>query len=167
MVTRSQTEPRLSDLEQGLRIDENNLDEALLTHPDFFYRISKQLALLISRRDEVTQEKKEAEARVDTELRHNSEVGNYKLTEPQIKNLIQSDSDIIKITEEFLELSRQVGQWSALKEAFVQRSYMLKSLCELYISNYFGSTTEGSSARMKDYDAETNRREMDRLRRQR
>ncbi len=158
--------PTLSDLEKGLRIDEDALDEALFTHPDLFYQVSKQLTLLVSQRDAAGQEEKEIEARVDAELRHDAQLAGAKMTETQIKSDKICDKDVIKASDKFLELSKQVGQWMALKEAFTQRSYMLKSMCDLYVAGYFGADLDGASSRMKDHEAETNRREMNSLRRQ-
>ena len=162
-----QNSPTITDLEKGLRIDEDALDEALLIHSDLFYRVSKQLTLLVSQRDAADQEKKEIEARVDAQLRHDAEVSESKTTEPQIKNDIRRDKDVIKAIDKLLELDKQVGQWQALKEAFLQRSYMLKAMCDLYIAGYFGANMDGASSRMTEHDADANRREMDRLRRER
>jgi hypothetical protein len=165
--TTSPKQPSIADLEKGLRIDENALDEALLTHPDVFYRVSRQLTLLISQRDAIDQEKKEIEARVDAQLRHDAEVTETKTTETQIKSDTRRDKDVIRITDKLLEYNKQVGQWQALKEAFLQRSYMLKAMCDLYVAGYFGANMDASTSRMKEHDANSNRRDMDRLRRQR
>ena len=156
--------PSLADLEKGLQIDEHALDDALLTHSDQFYRVSKQLTLLISQRDAADQEKKEIEARVDAQLRHDAEVTETKTTERQIESDKRRDKVVIKATEQLLELNKHVGQWQALKEAFLQRSYMLKAMCDLYVAGYFGANMDSASSRMKEHDADANRREMDRLR---
>jgi hypothetical protein len=167
MTIRSITTPSIADLEKGLHIDENSLDDELVIHPDLFYRVTKQLTLLISQRDAADQEKKEIEARIDAQLRHDAEVTDTKTTERQIESDKRRDKDVIKATDRLLELNKQVGQWQALKEAFMQRSYMLKAMCDLYVAGYFGANLDSSTSRMKEHDAENNRREMDRLRRQR
>jgi hypothetical protein len=137
----------LVDLENGLRIDEHALDEALVQQPDLFYRVSKQLALLISRRDAKKQELAEEEAKADAETRETALKRKDKVTEAEVKSMTRLDPGVIKVSGELLHFSRLVGELSALKEAFQQRSYVLKDLVGLYVAGYYGSNQDGSSRR--------------------
>lgn len=144
--TRDNADPSIEDLETGLRIDEHALDDALVQHPDLFYRVSKQLALLTSQRDAKKQELAEQEAKADGDIRETASKHKDKVTETEVKNMIRLDADVSRVLHELLDLNRQVGSWTALKEAFQARSYVLKDLVNLYIANYYGSNQDGGSS---------------------
>lgn len=152
----------LVQLEEGLQIDEYALDDALVTQPDSFYRVSKQLALLISRRDAKKQELAEEEAKADAELRETAVKHKDKVTETEVKNMIRLDRDVQKVSTEFLDLNREVGELTALKEAYQQRSYVLKDLVQLYIANYYTNAdgSSSSSRALRDHKAGRVREEL-------
>jgi K+-sensing histidine kinase KdpD len=153
------TDLRISELENMLILDENALDEALEQQPDLFYRVSKELALTVSRRDFAKQTKEEVEATVDAKIRHTAAVQDEKITERQIESEKRLHKDVQKAIKDLFVLNEKVGHLSALKEAFQQRSYVLKSLCDLYIAGYFGSNMSGTSERMKEHNAGEVRRD--------
>lgn len=158
-------DPIISDLEEGLLIDEHALDEALQMQPDLFYQVTRTLASLISRRDAAKQNKEDTEARVDAKIRHDAAVSEEKMTEKQVESEKRLSKDVRAAMDQLASLNEQVGRWSALKEAFMQRSYVLKSMCDLYVAGYFEANISGGSAsRMKDHDAGNARREMSRMR---
>ncbi len=158
-------EPSIDELEEGLLIDKNTLDEIHEQHPDLFHRVAKQLTLLISRRDAAKQEKEDVEAQIDAKIRRDAEIAEEKVTEKQIESEKRLHKEVRAAMDRLASLQKQVGQWTALKEAFIQRSYALSGLVDLYTSGYFGANTSGSSARMKEHDADNARREMNRMRR--
>lgn len=142
-------------LEQGLQIDEHALDDALIHHPDMFYRVSKHLALVTSQRDAKKQELTEEEAKADGDIRETSLRHKDKTTDTAVKQLVKIDKDVVRVARELLDLNRQVGMWTALKEAFQARSYVLKDLVNLYIANYYGSNQDGTGSRgaLRDHSA--------------
>lgn len=148
----------LDELEKGLKIDEHALDEALQQQPDLFYRVSKTLAMLTSRRDAMKQEKETVEAQADLTIRRKHARDKDKATEGSIRAEIRLDREVIEVGNELLELANLVAQFAALKEAFQQRSYVLKDLVNLYTANYFGDSAGGSSrTRMRDHAADNYR----------
>lgn len=149
------SEDRIQELEALLRIDQHALDDALLEQPETFYRVAKKLALDISRRDEAKINLAEAEATADMKFRRDAEVADEKITEPQVKMHVRQEKGVKKARDNLMQLERSVSRWSALKEAFIQRSHALKHLTELYQANYFADAT-GSSQRssMKDMRAD-------------
>jgi hypothetical protein len=156
---------QLAELEQGLLIDENALDEAIERQPDYFHRVSKRLALLISRRDAAKQFLEDEEARIDTNLRHLAKKNDDKLTESEIKAQIRLQPEIKLARKEHHRLSESVGIYTALEKSFQQRSYALGHLVDLYISGYFGNLTHsGNSRGMKEHSGEQARRAMNELR---
>lgn len=144
----------IEQLEKGLLIDEHALDDELIRHPHLFYLVSKRLTLLVSRRDAKKQELAEVEARVDGDIRETAQKHKDKMTDTAVKQLVKLDDDVVKTTKELLELNRQVGVWTALKEAFQARSYVLKDLVNLYVANYYGSDgVSGSRNALRDHAA--------------
>lgn len=161
----------VQDLERSLSIDEHALEVALADQPQIFYRVSKALALDISRRDAAKQALADAEARADLAVREearNAEAQaaraalnrttkdkapapKVKLTEGEVTARVQLDDGVLAARERFNVLNESVGKLSALKEAFQQRSYALKDLVGLYIANYYtASEHSGSSLAVKD-----------------
>jgi hypothetical protein len=132
----------LAEYERGLRIDKNDLDTALIQQPDIFYRVAKELTLAISRRDEMKLNINEAIADLDQQIRSRSE----KTTEGGIAKEIDSAPKIIDLRRDYGRLNHKVDRWTALKEAYQSRSYVLKDLCGLYVAGYF-STQSGGGAR--------------------
>lgn len=150
----------IAELETGLRIDQNALDEALQFQPDMFYRVSKQLTLLISRRDYAKQELSEIQAEVSQEIRESAEIDTKdkkpktKIGVAEVDALVTLDKDVKKAHQALLELTREVGELTALKEAYTQRSYALKDLVALHIANYYSDSSQSNqrpAARERQY----------------
>jgi hypothetical protein len=157
----------IEELEQGLLIDEDALDEALFQQPDLFYRVSKQLALSVSYRDQTKQEKEDTEARVDAQLRHDAEIDDEKITEKEIESQKRLNKDVQKAARELLRLNKEVGSLTALKESFQQRSFVLNKLVDLYTAGYFGDANHSRTvSKVKDYDHHQARQAMNKIRRQ-
>lgn len=136
----------LEELEPGLLIDENRLEQACSRHPDLFYRVSKRLAAEISYRDSLKEDLATTEAEVDAEIRQEAAEQEAKTTEKEIESRKRTDKRVEKARNQLLDANLAVGQWAALKDAFTQRSYMLKTLGELYVSNYYSDTSSVGTA---------------------
>jgi hypothetical protein len=146
----------LKQLEDKLVIDEHALDVALREHPDLFYKVASELALAISNRDEAKQDLDQIEAVVDSELRKAALIGIEKVTEKAIESNKNKDKRVVSANDTFLEKRYDAAKWSALKEAYEQRSYALSKLVDLYLANYY-STNEDKRTNgpaMRDVRAE-------------
>jgi hypothetical protein len=157
----------LLEYEKGLFIDKNALDEALEQQPDIFYRVSKTYAQLISLRDQAKQELQEVEADTDLDIRKVAARDEEKITEGEIKARVRIDKEVKKANERYMSLTNQAAQYGALKEAFMQRSYVLKDLTQLYSANYYGANVESAKGDMRDHKAARVRREQTKMRRER
>ncbi len=164
----TETQDTIERLEPLLQIDENGLDEALISQPDAYYRVSRLLTLQISRRDAAKQLVEEAEAEADLEIRSRAQKADQKITENEIKSKKILDEDVKHAESELLALNRSVGQLQALKEAFTQRGYALKSLADLYIANYYSTNSSNSmsSHEVRDRKGQEGRVAMDRARKE-
>jgi hypothetical protein len=141
------SDPLLIELEKGLKIDENALEEVLQQQADLFYRVAKELALRISLRDQAKQELAEIEAEADIDLRKDARVNEEKITEKEIEAKKKLDTKVQRASDRFLKLTLQVGQWGALKDAYIQRSYVLKDMVALYLRSYYADSSIGSAQR--------------------
>lgn len=164
----------LRELETGLQIDEHGLEEANQQQPDLLYRVSKHLEMLISLRDESKQNFEYVEAMVDIDLRErfltddrDSEKGEKRgrVTDKVIEAHKKVDARVRNAETEMLRLSFAVGQFKALKEAFIQRSYALKEMVGLYLANYYSDVNiDKQQGAVKDRRAEEARRAMNEVR---
>lgn len=149
----------VEELEQNLAIDEHDLDTACIQQPDDFYRAAKSLAMYLSRRDEAKQLISEAEARVDTQYRHQAEVNGDKVREAEVANAVTLDREVQEEKRKLLEINERVGIITALKEAYAARGYVLKDLAALWIAGYYQQSSAGnSSADVRTINAERARR---------
>lgn len=145
--------PSIIELEKGLRIEPDALDEAIIEQPMSFYAVAKELAMTISKRDGAKQDLQETEARVDLAIRKKAKASEEKITETGIKNEVMQSKDVQRAETELFELNTRVGQLSALKEAFTQRSIALRNLAELHTTDYHGSHTGEAGSRVKNSQA--------------
>ena len=137
------TDPKLiNTLEAKLQIDPHALDTALREHPDLFYKVASELALAISNRDESKQNLDEIEAVVDLEIRAESARLGEKTTEKEVESHKKTDKRVMSANDVFIEEKLNTARWTALKDAYEQRSYALSKLVDLYLANYYSSNQD-------------------------
>jgi hypothetical protein len=129
------------ELEAMLVIDTNALDVEVVNHPDLFYRVSRQYAELMSRRDAAKTVLEETEAQVTLEARELA-VGS-KVTVAEIDATVRMDQRVRRATADYNNLSAETARAQALKEAYQQRSYAFGQLIDLQTTNYFGVNPKG------------------------
>lgn len=120
-----------------LLIDKDNLDTELIQQSSIFYQISDSLTESIADRDAKKDKLLNADSQVSTRFRLISEGETKKWTEGKILENVQLSSEHKVANALYLQAKETVGKWSALQEAFLQRSSMLKYLVNLYTSDYF------------------------------
>jgi len=127
----------ITQLEDKLKIDQHSLDVALREHPALFYEVATELALAISNRDESKQDLEQIEAKVDMDLRADAAKIGAKTTEKEIESNKKVDKEVVSANEKFLAERYNAAKWTALREAYEQRSYALSKLVDLYLANYY------------------------------
>lgn len=158
---RDPDEELLKELQEGLQIDKNGLDEELRHQPELFHKVADRHAILVSLRDAAKQEIKVVEAEVDRKIRKDLESRDQKVTEKEIESLKVQHPQVLKANDEYLDLSQKVGRWQALKEAFIQRNYVLEPMVRLFLASYYGEVTVSRNGdKMKDKRADRAREEM-------
>lgn len=133
MVERSKPEPKYSDAKltqwrAQLAIDRHDLDECVIRQPELFDHTAEAHAMALAERDAIKLELDEAEAAHAERLRVTINPAK-KPTETSIKDKVALVPEVQELQRELLTAKRLVEAWSALKESYKQRSYMLTILC--------------------------------------
>lgn len=137
-------QPRTSlfdDLKRAVEIDKNDLDTCLVEQPDLFYRVSEQYTLARSLQDEIKYDIAQLEAELSAQFRKENDGEKKGPTVDAVKAAVLSSPKMIDLQKELLSASTKVGKWAALKEAYDMRASALKSLTQLFASNYFTVST--------------------------
>lgn len=128
------------DLEQFrkyLQIDKNALDTAVMQQPTLLDEVSEAYEEAVSERDALKEELAIIDAQLDCEIR----AKNNKATESAIKALVLLHPSHREGFTQWIEAKEYAGKLGALRDAFKDRSYMLRELGNLYVSNYFQQTS--------------------------
>lgn len=127
----------LTDLKQHLAIDKSMLDDEVVRQPSLFYAVSEVLTDAIASRDGAKEELAAVDAKMDGVWRNKLSKIHDKVTEKMVQNWVQNSYEHEKAFDAYLEAKTNADKLLALKEAFQQRSYMLRDLVSLYSANYY------------------------------
>ena len=121
-----------------LEIDPNDLKSSILSQSQHYYEVCKELN---NSRD------KELSAKMDLEIcekelshriRKRFEVNKIKFTEGKINEMVHIDGDYTYLQEYYIKARKSTQDWDNMKEAFIQRSFMLRELARIYALEYGG-----------------------------
>jgi hypothetical protein len=148
-----------ADLEACLQIDREDLDGCLIEQPDSYYHVSVAFSEAVSRRDGTRLELEEWEALLDRDIRAEDDARpesekKRKLTEAAIQQTIRLDPRHGELRRRVLDLTARADALQALREAFQQRSFMLRELVALAIAERGAIAGAGGA-----YDARARRAE--------
>ena len=133
--------PQLSDLQAKLAIDKSVLDDEVIRQPVLFYTISEALTDASAERDAAKEELASVDAELDGMWRRKLAKVHTKVTENMVSNHVLISDEHQKAFNAYLEAKTKADKLLALKEAFQQRSYMLRDLVSLYSANYYESAS--------------------------
>jgi hypothetical protein len=122
------------DLEAALRIDPDDIDDCLVEQPGLFYYVAEAVSLANSQRDTAKLELEEAVAELDQQFRKTALAEKEKLTEAAIENRIKTAPRIKGLQRDYLEARTKADHCAALKEAYQQRSFMLRELVAMQLA---------------------------------
>lgn len=143
----------LDEFKLELAIDKHNLDSALVEQPELYQVVAEEHVLAVSRRDELKDDLKRVEGELQIRIRKEAAEIKAKATEKSILSEVETHTEYIAAREAFLNACKEADLWQAMKESFIQRSYVLKDLTSLYISGYYAQTSvagEGSRKVQED-----------------
>lgn len=155
------------DLTESLKIDRDALDECLVEQPSLFYQVAEAVAQANSVRDGLKLELEQAEAEADREIRDEAFRLDNKVTEALINKRITSLPRIQTLQRRFLDAKTNAESKLALKEAFGQRSFMLRELVALDLAHFQNLGVERGAVSARYRIGEQNRAEAEELRRAR
>ena len=136
----------LEEARELLTIDKNQLDEVCLTHANTFDDVADRHAQAVGDRDYAKDELSQVYAKTLNKLRQAASEKGEKLTDKAAEAAAHLDKAYLKANEEYLEAKLEADRWSIKKDSFLQRSSMIKRLCDLHQSGYYTSRTVESVA---------------------
>lgn len=118
-------------------INRDDLESCLIEHAQLFWDVSEKGLHASSTRDELKLQIDQLHAELDEvgrkSLAKKAEKDGSRVTEAAVLSYIKSNNSFQKLQQEYLESKTIADEWSALKEAFYQRGYMLRELVQLEI----------------------------------
>lgn len=128
----------LAEIQQQLVIDKSVLDDEIIRQPMLFYMVSELFTTALAERDALKEELQAVDADLDFQWRKRlSKDKTAKVTETLIKNHVQTSDAHERAFNAWLDAKTKADRLQALKDAFQQRSYMLRDLVSLYSANYY------------------------------
>lgn len=131
----------LPELQAQLAIDKSVLDDEVIRQPVLFYTISEQLTDAVAERDAAKEELGAVDAELDGVWRKKLAKIHAKVTEKMVENHVITSAEHEKAFNAYIASKTKADKLLALKEAFQQRSYMLRDLVSLYSANYYEETS--------------------------
>lgn len=167
MVERVRSRAGMSQeqLRGQLSIDKDALDDCLMEQPDLYYYVAEGYALAVAARDAAKLDLEQTTAEKAERIRAAALAADEKLTEASISRQLATDTDIADLEEGLLELRAKADMWQALKEAFQQRSFMLRELVQMLVSRLSAGALERSADNARGELGEANRRQLGDMRR--
>jgi hypothetical protein len=133
--------PSLADLQSSLAIDKGVLDDEVIRQPVLFYAISEQLTDASAERDAAKEELNSVDADVADEGRRQLSKSGARPTDKAVQNYVQLSAKHEAAFNTYLAAKLRADKLLALKDAFQQRSYMLRDLVSLYSANYYEASS--------------------------
>lgn len=152
----------LQELQANLAIDKSMLDDEVIRQPVLFYTVSEMLTIALAERDAAKEELTSVDADLDAFWRNkfgkDKSIG--RVTDKMITSAVQTSPGHEKAFSDYLKAKTWADKLLALKEAFQQRSYMLRDLVALYSANYYEDTSMKPSKAQEMAHYSANRQRM-------
>lgn len=147
----------INELESNLSIDKYDMDSELESHAGMFYKVSEFYVKLKSVFDTIKFDLNVLYNTLDSEYRTSNK--GEKFTEKMVTVFVETSDDYKKLNRGLLKVSELCGKLQSLKEAFVQRSFMLKDLAAWMLSEQYQqksimSTSDNDGSKLYNYNKE-------------
>lgn len=157
----------LEELKSYLAIDKHSLDTEIERQPSLFFKVGEAYVKAAAHRDYCKEEIGRIDADLYGKYRKKFEKTGQRVTEGQLANAITSDPDHQAAVDAHIKARTEADMLSGLKEAFNQRSYMLRDLVALHLSSYYEKTAITDTGNNRELKARKNIDLMDKARRER
>lgn len=151
---------RYESFKSQLRFDPLRIDDELMEYPALVQEVNELLSTRIAARDALDHEVDLIKAQVETRIRRSS--GENKITENAVKSAVLLDREVIAITQYLQDARQDVGAWTALSDAFKQKSYSMARYAELLIAGFIA---RDSALKEREQEIASNRQPSPRMRR--
>lgn len=128
-----------------LKIDQYALDEMLIQQAMLYFTAAQQATFKSQDADVAKDALNTAKADAYQRIRDGCITGNVKFTETLLANDVALDSEVLKAHAAFTKAKFEADEASALRDAFSQRSFMLRDLVQLQITGYFMKNSGGEA----------------------
>lgn len=135
-------------LEKGkdyLHIDRGNLDRVIMEQPVLYEKIGRAAAIAKSYSDSCYDNLKRTDAEVSLLLRQDLENEGRRVTESTLQSMVMASEEHKQAFEKSVRARRLSEEVAALRDSFIQRSYMIKELVQLFVSDYFSISSVKTS----------------------
>lgn len=130
----SSADRQLKHFQSQLRIDRETLDEELANFPGLYYTISDHYLEASKRKKRLEERLERKFAEIASAIRHAAHDTNTKMTEAAIKQEVLIHPKYRKLRARLQDAVYIRDRWAILKDAHLQKSFSLKSLVGLKIS---------------------------------
>lgn len=127
----------IEQLKALLAINKNELDTEISNQPSLFYEVAEACVSAMAERDARKEELATVDAELDGKARVTLSQREERVTEAMVKNAVQSHKDHEQAFEAYMEAKTKSDLFSAMKDSFGQRGYMLRDMVQLYVASYF------------------------------
>lgn len=149
---------QIKELEQSLRINDIDLDNEVMHQAELYYHVASAYAQAQSEMARAWDDVKSTDANLDKAIREHYRESGEKTTEARIAADVQVAPERISAYEHYLNKKLQADRLQALKEAFSQRSYMLRDLIQLQLSSmHMDTSATGGRAAASELQYEKNK----------
>ena len=143
-----------------LRVDKSRLDDEIERHSQVAEEITRKVALLEREAAEAADSLKRIEAGLLLDFREKE-----KLTVAEADARIVRDNSRREALRVQLSIAEQLAVWKGLQAAWRNKSHDMRTLADLYTSNYFDAASSFYSRRDREEERSTAREAMHRSRR--
>jgi len=154
----------IENLKNHLQIDKTSLDVDIERQAHLFHQIAEIATDCIDVRDHAKNELHTIEADLNTSYRTDHLEDKVKFTEKSLDHEVQLSEEYQEANRKFLHCKKKAEEALALKEAFIQRGFMLRELANLYVAGYFAEFSTKATGNTDELDSDTRRTQMNQKR---
>lgn len=139
-------EPTVEELSGALAIDRLALNVDVVRHAQLFNTVAQEYVKACDARDFAKKALAEVRAEQLFAIREQFVTDGKKATEAQVNAALDLDELVQEANRVYLTESLNANQWGALRESFIQRSYMLRAIVDLELAGYASEVTVHSGS---------------------
>lgn len=119
---------------KDLLFDETNIDKAVTEQASLFFYYGMKWVDAVNKMNAIKMDLEMLKARLYKKYRTQLENGKGKTTEGMIESSIITDSEYIKMMEDYRKAKEEAEEWGVVKDAFKQRKDLLEVFVNMLMS---------------------------------